>query len=181
MPDTPLTDQQLEAYTALAARAADDPLYVSDCEGSLQVWRESALTHVRRDATGAIEMYSFPSSYRVTDQVIEIDLDTWDPGEDASDDQRRQDICDLVDSRAAVGALVAEVNRLRARVTELERPAVEAKRNEIRASYAELINACEETKDFEGAFDVQCRLREREDQWKTEDAAAVPAAVETGE
>jgi hypothetical protein len=69
-----------------------------------------------------------------------------------------------------------------ARIAELERPAVEAKRNEIRASYAELIAAAEETKDYEGAFDVQCRLREREEQWAREDAArpAVRPAVETG-
>ena len=58
-----------------------------------------------------------------------------------------------------------------ARVRELERPAVEAKRNEIRDSYAELIAAAEEAKDFEGAFDVQCRLRDREDEWAREDAA----------
>lgn len=76
---------------------------------------------------------------------------------------------------------VAELIRLRACIAELERPAVEAKRNEVRDSYAELVAAAEETKDFEGAFDVQCRLREREEQWKAEDAATVPAAVETGE
>lgn len=57
------------------------------------------------------------------------------------------------------------------RIAELERPAVEAKRNEIRQSYAELVAAAEETKDFEGAFDVQCRLRDREEQWACEDAA----------
>jgi hypothetical protein len=66
-------------------------------------------------------MYSFPSSYRPTDQVIEIDLDTWDPGEDAGDDQRRQDIYDLADSRAAVGVLVEEVRRLRAAMAAIQR------------------------------------------------------------
>nr|WSZ21174.1 hypothetical protein OH837_48885 [Streptomyces canus] len=113
---TPPTEQQLNELQAIAARAADDPFYVSDCEGSLQVWRESALTHVQRDEHGEISMYSFPSSYRTTDQIIEIDLDSWDPGEDASDDQRRQDITDLVDSRAAMGAMVDEVKRLRAQM-----------------------------------------------------------------
>lgn len=72
---------------------------------------------------------------------------------------------------------VAELNRLRSRVAELERPAIEAKRNEIRDSYAELIATCQETKDYEGAFVVQCRLREREEQWATEDAAAAVPAV----
>ncbi|WP_225825644.1 hypothetical protein [Streptomyces naphthomycinicus] len=70
------------------------------------------------------------------------------------------------------GTVGAEVRRLSARVWELERPAVEAKRNEIRQSFTELIAAAEETKDYEGAFDVQCRLREREEQWAREDAAA---------
>jgi hypothetical protein len=60
-----------------------------------------------------------------------------------------------------------------ARVRELERPAIEAKRNEIRDSFAELAAACRETKDYEGAFDAECRLREREEQWKREDEAAV--------
>jgi hypothetical protein len=59
-------------------------------------------------------MYSFPSSYRVTDQIIEIDLSTWDPGEDATDDQQRQDIYDLVEARAVLPALLDEVRRLRA-------------------------------------------------------------------
>lgn len=30
-----LTDKQLDEYEAIAARAADDPFYVSDCEGVL--------------------------------------------------------------------------------------------------------------------------------------------------
>ena len=72
----------------------------------------------------------------------------------------------------SVASTDAEVRRLRARIAELERPAVEVKRNEIRQSFTELIAAAEETKDFEGAFDVRCRLRDREAQWKAEDAAA---------
>ncbi|MFP8959996.1 hypothetical protein ACLIYP_05400 [Streptomyces nanhaiensis] len=77
--------------------------------------------------------------------------------------------------------VLAEVERLRARVAELERPAIEAKRNEIRQSYAELIATCTETKDYEGAFDVQCRLREREEQWKREDAEAGKDTPSRGE
>lgn len=118
MTETPLTEDQLTELAHLADRVADDPFFLSDCEGELQVWRERALTGVRRDDTGTIEMYSFPSSYRSTDQVIEIDLDTWDPGEDATDDQRRQDIGDLVEARAAMPALVDEVRRLRNELAE---------------------------------------------------------------
>ncbi|MEU8469550.1 hypothetical protein AB0F30_16780 [Streptomyces sp. NPDC029006] len=62
-----------------------------------------------------------------------------------------------------------------ARVWELERPAVEKQRNEIRQSFTELIAQAEQDRDHEGAFDVQCRLREREEQWTREDAAVRPA------
>jgi hypothetical protein len=101
-----LTDGQRAEIRAIADRATARPLFVSDVEGELQVWAESALTHVKRDAGGEITGWSFPSSYRSTDQVIEIDLDSWDPGEDAADDQRRQDIGDLVDARAALRPLL---------------------------------------------------------------------------
>lgn len=110
----PLTDQQLNEYEQLAARTADDPFFVSDCEGKLAVWREKALVRVTRDEHGQIDGYSLPPVYTSTDEVIEaIYLDSWDPGEDATDDRRRQDANDLVDGRAAVGVLLAEVHRLR--------------------------------------------------------------------
>jgi hypothetical protein len=124
MTNPPLTDQQMNDAQAIADRAATDPFYVSDCEGSLQVWRESALTHVRRDEAGEITMYSFPSSYRITDQVIELDLNTWDPGEDATDDQQRQDIYDLVEARAALPALLTEVRRLNAELATAREQAI---------------------------------------------------------
>ncbi len=122
MTDTPPTNQQLDEIQALASRAAGDPFFVTDCEGKLQIWRENALEHVHRDDNGQIEMYSLPSSYKPTDAIIEeISLDSWDLGEDATDDQRRQDIYDLVDSRAAVPVLVAEVLRLRAAMEQIRR------------------------------------------------------------
>ncbi|MGW0336688.1 hypothetical protein ACWD0J_33420 [Streptomyces sp. NPDC003011] len=99
---------------ALADRAAQDPFFLSDCEGSLELWREAALEHVRRDDTGAITMCSTPSSYKVTDQVIEIGLETWDPGEDATEDQIRQNIADLAAGREAVAELLDLVDRLTA-------------------------------------------------------------------
>jgi hypothetical protein len=115
---TPLTDQQLADIQAIADRTTDDPFFVSDCEGKLAVWREKALVRVTRDGAGQIDGYSFPTTYRSTDQVIEeIYLDSWDPGEDATDDQRRQDINDLVDARALLRLLLDEVLRLRAIAT----------------------------------------------------------------
>ncbi|WP_333758469.1 hypothetical protein [Streptomyces sp. ISBFB 2968] len=58
------------------------------------------------------------------------------------------------------------------RVAELERPEIEAMRNKVRDSYAELIAQCEKDRDYEGAFEVQCRLADREAQWRCEDGAA---------
>jgi hypothetical protein len=65
-----------------------------------------------------------------------------------------------------------EIRRLRARIWWLERPMVEAKRNEVRSSYTALIAQAEQDRDYEGKFDVECRLREREEQWAAEDASA---------
>ncbi|MFJ5057739.1 hypothetical protein ACIP72_36930, partial [Streptomyces cyaneofuscatus] len=49
----------------------------------------------------------------------------------------------------------------------------EAKRNEIRQSFAELAAQAREDRDHEGAADVELLLRDREEQWRREDAAAV--------
>jgi hypothetical protein len=99
--------------------------------------------------------------------------------------ERRTDFTDFPDAdwqftihaRTDVDALLATVRHLTKRVAELERPTVEAKRNEIRESYAGLAAQCREDRDYEGAFDVECRLRKREEQWAAEDAAAAPASV----
>ncbi|MFG2526161.1 hypothetical protein [Streptomyces sp. NPDC048527] len=72
---------------------------------------------------------------------------------------------------SSVASADAEIRRLKARIRELERPAVEAQRTEIRSSFAELIAQAEQDGDFQGAFDVQCCLREREEQWAAEGAA----------
>ncbi|MFF7183282.1 hypothetical protein [Streptomyces sp. NPDC008121] len=54
----------------------------------------------------------------------------------------------------------------------------EAKRNEIRQSYSELAAQAREDRDHEGAADVELKLRDREEQWRREDAAAVETAEE---
>lgn len=64
---------------------------------------------------------------------------------------------------------VAELNRLRARVRELERPAVERLRGEIQLSYRQLAAQSREDGDYEGEATVLQRLADREAQWKRED------------
>jgi hypothetical protein len=71
-----------------------------------------------------------------------------------------------------VARLVAERDETRARVRELERPAVEAQRNKIRSSYSELIAQAEQDRDHEGAFDLGCQMEKREEQWRREDEEA---------
>lgn len=110
----PLSPERLAEYRELAARIATDPWVLSDCEGWLKIWRESALNHVTRDETGEIDGFSEPSSHRVADLIVEIELDSWDPGEDATDDQRRADIGTMFTAREALAALLAEVARLKA-------------------------------------------------------------------
>lgn len=110
---TPMSAEELARAREIAERAAGDRFFVEDCEGSLSVWRESALVRVSRDERGEIVSWATPFSYRPSDQVVAIELDSWDPGEDAEDDVRRADIRDLVDGRALVPELLAEVERLR--------------------------------------------------------------------
>jgi hypothetical protein len=115
MTDQPPTEQQLDEYEAIASRAVADPFFVSDCEGKLAVWREKALVHVTRDEHGQIDGYSLPPVYAPRDEVIEtVHLDSWDPGEDATDDQQRQDIHELVEARAALPVLLDVIGRQRA-------------------------------------------------------------------
>ncbi|MFF1301122.1 hypothetical protein [Streptomyces sp. NPDC058296] len=71
---------------------------------------------------------------------------------------------------SSVASADVEIRRLKARIRDLERPAVEAKRAEIRTSFIELIAQAEQDRDSQGAFDVQCLLREREEAWAAEDA-----------
>lgn len=74
----------------------------------------------------------------------------------------------------SVAAHDAEIRRLKGRIRELERPAVEAKRAETRASFVELIAAAQADRDFEGAFKVECDFREQEERWAIEDATEEP-------
>lgn len=120
-PEPEMTPERLAEVRERAARTAADEWLLSDCEGDLRIWRVSALAHVTRDqATGEVTGFSEPSSYRASDEILAIELDSWDPGEDATDDQRRTDIGDMFEARAAEPALLADNARLRARVAELE-------------------------------------------------------------
>ncbi|MFF6847048.1 hypothetical protein [Streptomyces antimycoticus] len=92
-----------------------------------------------------------------------------------------------------IAALLDELDRLRAerqetngklaeltmalraaekRVAELERPAIEARRNAIRDSYREMAAQAREDRDHEGEQGALRRLEQREAEWVAEDAKA---------
>ena len=50
-------------------------------------------------------------------------------------------------------------------------PDPEVRRNEIRQSYSALAAQAEQDRDHEGAAELNLQLREREEQWKRDDAA----------
>jgi hypothetical protein len=91
----------------LLASVGDLPWFLSDCEGDVQIWRESALQHVSRECSGEIVGYSTPSSYMRNDLVAEWDLDTWDEGEDEDDDERRRMAELIVEAVNALPGLLA--------------------------------------------------------------------------
>jgi hypothetical protein len=166
----PLSPERLAEYRALSEQIAADPWLLSDCEGWLKIWRVSALKNVTRDENGEIDGFREPSSYRVVDLIVEDELDSWDPGEDADDDQRRADIGSMFTAREALPVLLAENARLAARVAELERPEIERKRGEIHLSYMQLAAQAREDGDYENEATVLQRLEAREAEWAAEDA-----------
>ncbi|WP_265560780.1 hypothetical protein [Streptomyces hygroscopicus] len=145
---TPLTDQQLDEIDARAKAATPGPW----CTDSWEIYQgteyEAGAEWIGETCRGRVEGLA----------------------------QDRADAAFVAAARTDVPQLVAEVRRLRARVAELERPAVEKRRNEIRQSFVVLAAQCEQDRDYEGAFNVECQLREREEQWKAEDAANQPTA-----
>lgn len=89
MPE-PITPDQIAHLKHLLSSVGDLPWFLSDCEGDMQIWRESALRHVSRECSGEIVGYSTPASYKRNDLVATWDLDAWDEGEDEDDDERRR-------------------------------------------------------------------------------------------
>jgi DNA repair exonuclease SbcCD ATPase subunit len=67
-----------------------------------------------------------------------------------------------------------EIETLRARVAELERPAIEAQRNEIRDVLNTSRAEAEQGRDFEGAATVAQQLDAYEAKWAAEDAPPAP-------
>lgn len=105
-----MTEIITEAITRLKdllASVGPAPWFLSDCEGDLQIWRESALQRVSRACSGEIVGYSTPSSYKRNDLVASWDLDTWDEGEDEDDDERRRMAELIVEAVNALPHLIA--------------------------------------------------------------------------
>lgn len=102
-----ITPEKVAHLQHLLASVGDLPWFLSDCEGDMAIWRESALTHVSRECTGEIVGYSTPSSYKRNDLIASWDLDTWDEGEDEDDDERRRMAELIVEAVNALPLLIA--------------------------------------------------------------------------
>jgi hypothetical protein len=92
----------------------EGPWFVSDCEGTLQVWREAVIRVSGRTEAGAIATYKTPSVYSRSDLLFEAHLDSWDHGMDEDDDVIRAVAIFLALARDVVPDLLAEVDRLTA-------------------------------------------------------------------
>ncbi|MET8866485.1 hypothetical protein ABZW11_26405 [Nonomuraea sp. NPDC004580] len=104
---TEITPEKVANLKHLLDSVGDLPWFLSDCKGDMQIWRESALTHVSRECSGEIVGYSTPGSYMRNDLVAEWELDTWDEGEDEDDDERRRMAELIVEAVNALPELLA--------------------------------------------------------------------------
>lgn len=98
-----------------------DRWFLSDCEGRLAILLESALRHVTRDDTGEIVGYCLPEVIGPGVVIAEWDLDTWDPGSDEDDDERRRIAAEMVRDHNERAELLGEVDRLRSELISVVR------------------------------------------------------------
>lgn len=101
------------------------------------------------------------------------------------DDLRQQAlarVAELLDERHTTNEALSEaaeaLRENQARIAELERPAVERHRREVRESYRWLAAQAREDGDFEGETVVAQQLAEREQLWAHEDALAKEFAAD---
>jgi hypothetical protein len=78
-----------EQMKARLEAATEGPWFLNDCEGELIVLPEADLIRVERGANGEIESWGLPSFYPPERRILEVELDSWDEGEDEQDDQIR--------------------------------------------------------------------------------------------
>jgi hypothetical protein len=81
-------------------------------------------------------------------------------------------VAELTELRTKLGIAERLIEELAGRIAGRERPEVEAQRNRVRASFTEIIAQAEQDRDYEGAFTLQCQLRDRENEWAREDRSA---------
>jgi hypothetical protein len=112
--DPMLTPEQIRELSQLITQLPDSPWFLVDCEGDLQLWLESAVKDITRDADGNVTGYRLPAQYPIEALVAEWMLETWDEGEDEQEDQFRAYARFMAAARTAVPALLAELKRLQA-------------------------------------------------------------------
>lgn len=79
----------LDPIRARLDLATPGPWFLNDCEGQVIILPEEDLIGVTRDSSGHITSWGLPTSWPPERRILEIELDTWDEGEDIQDDQVR--------------------------------------------------------------------------------------------
>lgn len=108
----------LGGIKARLAGATPGPWFLNDCEGEIIVLPESDLTMVTRGEDGTITSWGLPTSWRPERRILEVDLDTWDEGEDEQDDHVRHNAEFIAAAPTDVARLVGAVEAVLAKLDE---------------------------------------------------------------
>ncbi|MBG6083260.1 hypothetical protein [Zhihengliuella flava] len=96
----------LTEVEARADAATDGPWDCEDCEGDIQVNAGTARTEWKNGVGRSA------SSWRVDDRILEYEVESWDEGEDAQDDQMRRNAEFIAHSRADVPRMTAALRAM---------------------------------------------------------------------
>lgn len=97
-----------------ADAATEGPWFLHDCEGEIIIVPERDLVGVDRDDNGAITSWRMPPVYRPERRILDREVETWDEGDDAQDDQIRANARFIAASRTNIDTLLGIVGEQQA-------------------------------------------------------------------
>jgi len=101
------------------AAATPGPWFLNDCEGEVIVLPEADLTMVARDDAGKVVSWGLPTNYRPERRILEVELDSWDEGEDEHDDQIRLNAAFIAAAPTDQAKLIAAIEAIDSLTAEL--------------------------------------------------------------